>query len=84
MLVPRQHEIIWAGMVCLGLLTLWVPWTAGGNSRFGGTAVYGWLFSPPRNDVVIDTVRLVIPMAVVVVATAAAVIMGGQKGREQT
>jgi hypothetical protein len=83
-LMPRQHKIIWVGTACLGLLTLWVPWTAAGNSRYGGAAGYGWIFSPPRKDLVIDTVRLLVPMAVVGLATAAAVFMTRQSSGNQS
>src|SRR5207244_3654433 len=39
---PKQKTIIWAGIVCLGLLGIVVPW----KDRYGWSAGYSLLFLP--------------------------------------
>lgn len=83
MLSQRQKQIIVAGLVALGFLTTYLPWTytfytsAVHREKPGG---YHWIFDPPQPEsnlggagVKVDVPRVLIPMAVVIVAMIAGI-----------
>src|SRR5262245_8727983 len=72
MRTPRQHKIIWTGIVCLGLLVLYVPWD--------GDHGYGLIFAPPQHARRIDLPRVLLPMAFVLCATIAGAFLTRDKG----
>jgi Tfp pilus assembly protein PilF len=90
MLTRLQKTIIGAGATCLVLLACYLPWTYTVNTASGihreKPAGYHFIFAPPRPEqesiahgVKIDTPRVAIPMAVVVLATVAAVLLTGAR-----
>jgi hypothetical protein len=91
---PAYKKIICAGIVCLGILTCYVPWTYTFSGLQGihseRAAGYHFIFYPPRPEsdsraygVKIDVPRMVIPMVVVVCVTLAAVALAGSKTRKE-
>jgi hypothetical protein len=74
-LSPIQNMILWAGVACIGLLLLFVPWTTSTGYPEG----YGFLLAPPTKHAArIDLIRLVLPMILVAGVTGAAVYLAGK------
>jgi hypothetical protein len=85
MLIPRQHKIIRAGIVCLGLTVSFPPWIENighRTRRYGG---YRFLFTAHETNRVltIDLPRFLIPVAFVVCATIAAFVLTREKSLKQ-
>jgi hypothetical protein len=78
MFTPKQKLIAYTGLGLLGLLAIFVPWTNYHHHPVG----YGFIFYAPREAVKIDLVRAGIPMAFVVCATIAAVVLTAEKTRK--
>jgi hypothetical protein len=86
MRMPRHHKIIWAGIICLGLLALYPPWKRTWSTSGEAPAGYHLIFLPPETrgyGIKIDVARLLIPMALVVCVTAALVVFTIEKSRKQ-
>jgi hypothetical protein len=77
-LTPKQKRILWAGVGCLAVLGLYVPWKHTWGASQSAPAGYHLIFWPPAAEgrgLKVDTTRLLIPMAVVACVTAAAVVL---------
>jgi hypothetical protein len=81
--MPKQHRIIWAGVVCLTLMATFVPWKYTFGTNGEEPAGYHFIFlAPDRKQyggVKTDVVRLIIPMAVVAGITATAAVLTREK-----
>jgi hypothetical protein len=85
--MPRRQKIIWAGIACLAVLALYVPWKTTWGTSGEAPAGYHFLFAPPpvpnNRGLKVDVTRMVIPMAVAACITAAAAVFAAQKPRKQ-
>jgi len=75
MLSWTQKKIVVAGIGCLALLVFVVPWQRNYEGHRVGPKGYAFIFAPPGGATEIDVPRMLIPMGLVVVATAAGVFL---------
>lgn len=84
-LSSQQRKIVWAGLVCLAVLSVYVPWKhvlSEEGFYKESPAGYSFIFRPPNDShwgVQIDLVRLLLPMGLVLIATVAAALATGRR-----
>jgi hypothetical protein len=71
-LTAAQRAVLWAGVMSLVGLSLWVPWC----NPNGTAAPYGFIFVAPSTYRRVDVTRMLVPMGAVVLVTAALVFVG--------
>jgi hypothetical protein len=74
--LPRRNKIVLAGVTCLGLLTLVVPWRYSvyePGRGYADATGYSFVFLPPTPSASLQWPRIILPMSFVVCATIAGI-----------